>query len=89
MKVENGTFESIHRKWGCDDVAVMTIALILLGYVVAVLLVVVIIRLQLTLDKLEKKRVSYELLVAPEEVVDLVKRDPVKLYFEARPRAQA
>lgn len=73
----------------CDDVAVMTIALILLGYVVAVLLVVVIIRLQLTLDKLEKKRVSYELFVSPEEIVDLVKRDPVKMYFEARPRAQA
>jgi len=66
----------------------MTLALVVFGYVIGVLLVVTIIKLEIRLDHMEKRRVSYELYLTPDEVVDLLKRDPVKQYFSAGPRGQ-
>ena len=67
----------------------MTFALVVLGYVIGVLLVVTIFRLEIRLDDMEKKRVSYDLYLTPGEVVDLFRRDPMKQYFSARRRGQA
>lgn len=73
----------------CDDVAHMAATLIVVGYVIGVLLIVVIIRLEVTLDRKENKRVDYRLFISPEEVVELLKKNPVSQYFSARPRGQA
>ena len=67
----------------------MTLALVVLGYMIGVLLVVTIFRVEVKLDQMEKRRVSYDLYLTPNEVVDLLKRDPMEQYFSARPRGQA
>jgi hypothetical protein len=73
----------------CDDVPLMTAALMVLGYAIGVLLILVIIRLEVTLDRKATKRVDYRLFISPDEVVELFKRNPVKQYFSARSRGQA
>jgi len=67
----------------------MTAALIVLGCIIGVLLALVVLRVEVALDRMEKKRVDYRLFTSPDEVVELFKKDPVKQYFSARPRGQA
>ena len=63
----------------------MTAALIALGYVIGVLLILVIIRLEVSLDRKEKKRVDYRLFISPDEIVELFPKESSQAVLRAAP----
>lgn len=65
----------------------MIVTLGLLAYAILALLCAVIIRIKMRLEKMVNKRITYELLISPDELIELLKRDPVEKYFSPHKRA--